>query len=768
MLIGVNDCVRILATASMMLAAAPALAKDEPAAPAQTSTGQPGAPSDGEIVVTAQRRSESVLSVPLAISAVGGAALATKGITNSVALSQVVPNLQVSTNFGTAQPNFSMRGISVANEYNSNQVSPVGVYMDDVYLAARASHGMGLFDLDRAEVLRGPQGTLFGRNTTGGAINFITKGPKLEGSNGYADVGYGNFNTFTAQGAVETTFDDQQLGVRAAINYVKGDGQIKNIHPGSPDLDSQDTLQGRLSLRYRPTGSGLDIKIRAYAGRDQPTGSAIFGDASARKGLDFFTVNMGNVGHFRTSAWGLMANIAYEIHPGLTVTSITSYDGGRLNMGAQSDGTPEDGAYAAANGYPGLYINWHSKFRQFTEETRINYETGKLKLVGGVFYGWDRTVTDNDFNIGVVPVSATTFLTPGGFFQHYQQNRFSLATFLQGDYEIAPRLTLTLGLRETWDKSHYGDGYAYLYAGGIQGGTPETPLATTVPCYNAAGCAYDPNARFGLHGSNSALTGRAALSYKFDEGLLAYASYNRGYRSGAFNGGAYTSQTGINYVAPERVNAYELGLKGHVFSRAVTFSTAGFYYDYTNQQLQNTLPGPVAVLVNAPKSEIYGAELEASWRVIPTLAFNGSLGVLHAKYKELTLQGVNLAGQDLPFAPHFTAQAGMDWTLFRGAGDEVTFSPNLAYTGHVYFTPFNLLNASAANQNSELQQAGYAKVNAQLVWKHGRYQLRGWVNNAFNAKVYAYGLDLRGAGFPYNYLVPSTPRTYGVSARVTF
>jgi outer membrane receptor protein involved in Fe transport len=141
-----------------------------------------------------------VLSVPLAISAVGGAALATKGVTNSATLSQVVPNLQVSTNFGAAQPNFSMRGISVANEYNSNQVSPVGVYMDDVYLAARASHGMGLFDLDRAEVLRGPQGTLFGRNTTGGAINFITKGPKLEGSNGYADVGYGNFNTFTAQG----------------------------------------------------------------------------------------------------------------------------------------------------------------------------------------------------------------------------------------------------------------------------------------------------------------------------------------------------------------------------------------------------------------------------------------------------------------------------------------------------------------------------------------------------------------------------------------
>jgi iron complex outermembrane recepter protein len=743
----------------------PALADTAPA----TAAAAPAEPSTGEILVTAQRRSQSVLSVPLAISALGGNTLATKGVTTSLGLAEAVPNLQVSTNFGTAQPNFSMRGVSVGNEYNSNQVSPVGVYIDDVYLAARASHGMGLFDLDRVEVLRGPQGTLFGRNTTGGAINFITRQPKLDGgTNGYADIGYGNFNTFTGQGAIETTTDDGQLGIRAAVNYVKGDGEFKNIHPGSLDPNSQDTLQGRVALRFRPTGSGLDIKIRAYAGRDNPTSSAVYGPASARQGLDFFTVNEGNIGHFRTSAWGVMANVSYEIQPGLTLTSITSYDGGRLDMQSQSDGTPEDGDYAATNFYPGLNIHWYSKFRQFTEETRINYESGKLKLVGGVFYGWDSTNTDNDFNIGVVPISATTYLTPGGFFQHYIQNRYSLATFLQGDYEIAPRLTLTLGARETWDKSHYDDGYAYLYSGGILGGTPETPLATTVPCYNAAGCAYDPNARYALHGNNSALTGRVALSYKFDDGLLAYASYNRGYRSGAFNGGAYTSQAGINYVAPERVNAYEVGLKGHALGRAITFSTAAFYYDYTNQQLQNTLPGPVAILVNAPKSEIYGAEAEATWHAASTLSFNGSVGVLHAQYKELTLQGVNLSGQDLPFAPHFTGQIGMDWALYRHGADEVTLSPNLAYTGHVFFTPFNLLNATSAQDNAELQQNGYAKVNAQLAWKHGPYQVRAWVQNAFNAKVLAYGLDLRGAGFPYNYLVPANPRTFGVSARMNF
>ncbi len=127
--------------------------------------------------MTAQRRAQSILTVPIAISAIGGDALVTKGITNSANLAVAVPNLQVSSPYGQTQPNFSLRGISVANEYNSNQASPIGVYIDDVYLASRTAHGMGLFDLDRVEVLRGPQGTLFGRNTTGGAINFITKGP---------------------------------------------------------------------------------------------------------------------------------------------------------------------------------------------------------------------------------------------------------------------------------------------------------------------------------------------------------------------------------------------------------------------------------------------------------------------------------------------------------------------------------------------------------------------------------------------------------------
>jgi iron complex outermembrane receptor protein len=728
-----------------------AMAQDMNAAPqAKTPESDPT-----DIIVTAQRRSQSLLDVPLAISALGGDALDKKGITNSANLATAVPNLQVSSPYGNTQPNFSLRGISVANEYNSNQASPVGVYIDDVYIAARTSHGMGLFDLDRVEVLRGPQGTLFGRNTTGGAINFITKAPKLAGSEGYVEAGYGTFDTFKAQGAIETTMVEDQLGVRVSANYEKGDGQIRNVAPGGRDANSVDTLQGRVSLRAKPGNGAVDIKVRAYAGRDRGTQAGIHGlTGPDTPGQGFFEVNENRIGDSRTDAWGIAGNIAIELSPQVTLTSITSYDGGRQNLQQAADGSPLDV----------LDINWRSNFRQFSEEARINYESDALKLVGGVFYGWDRTITNNRFNIG----SALGPGVNGGFFQHYRQSRRSYAAFLQGDYDLTDRLVLTLGARYTWDKAKYADGFAYLFAGDVGG--PDLPIASTVPCAGVAGtCAYDPAARYAIDGSNKALTGRAALSYTFDGGALVYASYSRGYRSGAFNGGGYTSSVGITYIDPERVNAYELGVKGRFLDNKLTLSAAGFYYDYSNQQVQDTRPGPVSFLVNAPKSQVYGGEVEATLRAFPGFVINTSGGYLHATYKDLTLQGTDLSGNALPFAPRWTATAGFDWTVFDSGNDTLTFSPTVSYFSRQFFSPFNDTDAVGTGQvNAELQQKAYAKVNATLAWEHGPVEFRAWINNALNRKVYSYGLDLRGAGFPYNFLVPSTPRTYGVTARFSF
>lgn len=713
------------------------------------------APADiQEIVVTAQRRAQSILDVPLAITAIDESTLAKNGISNSAQLATAVPNLQISSPYGNTQPNFSLRGISVANEYNSNQASPIGVYIDDVYIAPRTSQGMGLFDLDRVEVLRGPQGTLFGRNTTGGAIDFITRGPALDGDNGYAEVGYGNFNTFTSQGAVEDTLIQGQLGVRVAGNWVHGGGQIDNVYPGGPNPDSQDSRQGRISLRYKPGDGDLDIKIRAYAGRDNPTQAAVQGFLPARAGLSFFQVDENRIGENQTSASGVAANVSYAFTRALSATSITSFDIGRQDLQQAADGSPLDI----------LDIDWQSHYRQYSEEARFNYEGDPLNLVGGVYYGWDQTVTDNTFDIG----SALAPGVNGGFFQHYRQQRHSSAVFLQGDYKLTNQWVFTLGARYTEDRARYDDGYANLFAGNVGG--PQTPLASTVPCAGLPGtCAYDPAARYVVNGSNDAPTGRAALSYTFDNGLLTYASYNRGYRSGAFNGGGYTSSSGITYIKPETVNAYEIGGKGRFLDHSLTASGAIFYYDYDNQQLQDTRPGPVAFLVNAPKSQIYGAEAESTYRVIPTLTLRASFGYLHATYKELTLQGTNLQGNQLPFAPTWTGQLGFDWNMVNFGGGELSLSPTANVVSHQYFSPFNSINAAGTGQeNSELEQGGYSKVNASLNWTRDHILVRAWVDNLFDREVYSYGLDLRGAGFPFNFLVPSTPRTFGISGRYSF
>lgn len=704
--------------------------------------------------MTAQRRSQSLLQVPLAISALTGDALAQKGITNSADLATAVPNFQVSSPYGNTMPNFSLRGISVSNEYNANQASPIGVYIDDVYIAARTSHGMGLFDLDRVEVLRGPQGTLFGRNTTGGAINFITRQPILSDNSGYAEAGYGNFNDVRAQAALETTLVQDELGVRVAANYERSDGQFRNVYPGGRDGNAIDTLQGRASLRFRPGNGPLDIKIRGYFGRDLGPQAAIHGVPSARQGLGFFETDENRLGENRTRSWGVAANLAYEISPQVKLTSITSYDGGKQDLTQATDGSPLDL----------LDVEFKSKTRQFSEELRVNYDGDRLHAVGGAFYGWDRIISDNSFFIDSVIAPGVD----GGFMQHYQQERRSYAAYAQGDLTLAKRFVLTLGARYTADRARYEDGYAYLFQGNI--GQPPVPIASTVPCATAPGtCAYDSTARFGVAGRSNALTGRAALSYTLDGGTLIYASYNRGYRSGAFNGGGYTSSAGITYVPPEEVNAYEAGLKGRFFDRKLTLSAAAFYYDYRNQQVQESRPGPVSVLVSAPKSQVYGAEAEASFKPLPSLTLNAAFGYDHATYQNLTLQATNLAGNSLPFAPRWTGQAGFEWRLVTAGRDSLTFLPLVTYSSRSYFSPFNSTNVIGGTQiNSELQQGPYAKVNAALSWVHDSVIIRAWANNLLQAKTYSYGLDTRGAGLPFNLLIPTAPRTYGMSARASF
>ena len=199
----------------------------------------------------------------------------------------------------------------------------------------------------------------------------------------------------------------------------------------------------------------------AYAGRDRGTQAAVHGFAPFRTGLGFFETNENRMGQNRTDAWGVSANIKYELSDALTFTSITSRDGGKQDLQQAADGSPVDI----------LDITWLSKYDQFSEEARFNYASDRVDLVGGLFHGWDKVITDNRFNIGSMIAAGVD----GGFFQHYDQLRKSTALFGQADVKLTPQLTLTLGARYTWDRSEYRDGYAYLFMAGV--GQPMVPLA---------------------------------------------------------------------------------------------------------------------------------------------------------------------------------------------------------------------------------------------------------------------------------------------------
>jgi len=734
-------CISVL----YLAAAGRALAQQE-----STDSSTTAATGIGEIVVTAQRRAQSILDVPLAITAIDSSTLEKNGISNSAQLATAVPNLQISSPYGNTQPNFSLRGISVANEYNSNQASPIGVYIDDVYIAPRTSQGMGLFDLDRVEVLRGPQGTLFGRNTTGGAINFITRGPALDGANGYAELGYGNFNTFTAQGAVEETLIQGQLGIRVAGNWVHGGGQIENVYPGGPNPNSQDSRQGRISLRYKPGDGDLDIKIRAYAGRDNPTQAAVQGLLPARAGLSFFQVDENRIGENQTSASGVAANVSYTFTSAFSVTSITSFDIGRQDLQQAADGSPLDI----------LDIDWQSHYRQYSEEARFNYGGERLNLVGGLYYGWDQTTTDNTFNIGSVLAPGVN----GGFFQNYRQRRHSSAVFLQGDFKITNQLIFTLGARYTEDRARYDDGYATLFAGNVGG--PRTALASTVPCPGVPGtCAYNPAARYVVNGSNDAPTGRAALSYTFDNGLLTYASYNRGYRSGAFNGGGYTSSSGITYIQPETVNAYEIGGKGRFLDRALTASAAIFYYDYKNVQVSRFVNGSPQVY-NGGKATLYGLDSDATLRVTEALTVSAGIELEHSEFKDFpnadfflscpvaypTVCSLSANGKQLPQAPSASGTVNIDYRVPLMQG-ELHLNLNEVANSGFYFAP-----------NNEYRQSAYGLLSASIGWSRGFYTVNLWGKNLTN---YIYPLSVNQAPTAVA-AAYAAPRAFGITMGAKF
>jgi iron complex outermembrane recepter protein len=849
-----------LASTSLIgLMALPAQAQD---APAEEDEG-----GLTEIVVTAQKREQNLQDVPAAISAFSADDLVQRGVSETSDLMGSLPNLQVTSAYGDTQPNFSLRGISVANEFSASTASPVGVYVDEVYQSFRAAHGQQLYDLERVEVLRGPQGTLYGRNTTGGAINFITRRPDLEGTSGYLTLGYGNYSTIKAEGALELTLAEDRVGLRAAFTRSKGDGYTFNPTLNK-DFATTDSYAGRLTFRIKPSET-LDITMKGYFAKNDPlqdipygigylagrTNAGGYSRFAPRPELGGRTLRQNEVqadtsGEYYTASRGASLNITAELSDAITLTSITGYDEGDYRLSPfDCDGSPIDICA----------IRYNSQSENFNQDLRLTYDGDRLKLIGGFYYGKDTIDTQNqpDFfgflrpllgsfgvpggfnnipigvgnslrtvpafavNPALTPASpgfcAPIVINPAGFFdarslaafqydvattntaggtaaqaactaagaapfgpiladQEFTISRPSTALYGEAVYDITDALSITVGLRYTWDKVKYSNARTLLYDLAGTG-----VIASLVP-YSFP---YNPNLpRVNQKRSTGEFTGRVVLDYKFSDDILGYASYSRGYRAGTFNGLAYQDTSQVYFLEPEKVNAYEAGLKSRFLDNRVQLNLAGFYYDYSNQQIAQII-GATSFL-RAANGRVFGMEAELAAQIADPLRFDASFGYLNTKYKGNSIDPtdpssltLNINGNRFPNAPKVTFSAGFDLTAFETDRSKLIIRGDTQYMGKYFFDPFgdygqNPCNAPRtgtlvlqATPEIACGNPGYWLFNARATYTlDDKYSLSVWGKNITNKFYYVYGLNLNA--FYQDYFARGAPRTYGLEFTARF
>ena len=717
------------------MAAAPAFAQQAPQAETEGAIA-------GEIVVTAAKRSENLQSVPISISAIGGDALAKSRITNVDSLVTKVANLQISSTVGDNTPIFALRGVSMS-DFSLNQSSPVATYYDEVYKGNFAFLGVSMYDLERVEVLRGPQGTLYGKNTTGGAVNLISRDAKLGEVNGYLTAGYGNYNRVDVNGAVNVPLGEK-AALRVAGTFARADGWFKNVVPGMPDLASTREWALRGTLKAEPA-EGVKLTLRASHSFQNPQNYGIYAQPEAvnRPGLSQFEIasNVPDRRRAKTTSVAFTANI--DVSDTLAITSITSYDKGTLFFKEDTDGIA--GRV--------LEVPYFDRASQFAQDLRLTSDTGgPFDFILGAYFNREKVFnettlevvgdSDNDGN-GVINAADCAAGLPVAckVRNQFDQIKKSYALYTDLKYKISDAVTLRGGLRFTHDTGEQTGFKADAL------GFDDVFVANLIPLSN-----------LGFKQDN--LSGKIGLDYKLASGDLLYASVSRGYRAPSFNAQAFFDPSELGVAKAEEVTAYEVGAKTQFWDRRITLNMAGFYYNYKNQQFINVNPANAAQqLLNIPKSTLYGAEAELTVRASDRFTFNAGLGLLHTKINSGTVSGVNVSGNRLSNAPSLTFNASFDATLVKGSFGAISFHPEVSYQSSQFFENINI---------PRLRQQSYALFGGHLDWTsdNGMFNASLWARNLGNKFYFTSRIDLTGFGLDYNHV--GNPRMYGITAGVKF
>ena len=722
---------------------------------AAASSSMPALAQLEEVVVTATRRAQSVQDVPSAITTISGEAIAEMGFDDVGDLAGHVPNLGSVQPYGEGgSPFFVMRGVGTT-DYTFTQSSPIALYVNDSIRALPVLEIGHMYDIERVEVLRGPQGSLYGKNATGGAVNIITRKPGFE-QEGDVTFGYGNFNRVVARGAFQTGLVDDVLAARIAISHVSDDGLIENQLPGQKNDLATDFLTGRLSLLYTPT-ENFEAVLRLHTYDNDTIPYSVFSDVIfpevtggvTREGLGFQESRSQRTDRtWESSNSGINLNVNWDISETLSLVAVASYDEAELDYGADDDGL--ELALDESN----LYAR---NIEQTVLEARlVSNNDGPFNWIAGAQYTADEmdnsTIiwTLDDIALGYVDLLSSVLGTPptGGrgfhFGNFFSQERDGWAAYIRGEYELSPTVSLRAGYRYSNDDVSVSDYDAFFGETTAEG---ERTLGVPLFTGESQSESFD-NSSFEF-----------GVDWQASENLLAYLSFTQGYRSGAINGQAFGSGAEITAAEPEEVDSFEAGLKAELLDSKLIVNTTVFRYEYKNQQFVIAEDGGFLFpLRNAPESEINGAEVELQYQATSDLKLSASLGLLDSEYVELEILGQSAAGNQLIGAPEVTSNLAIDWRIMDTGLGEVNLSAMGIYQSKVYFEPF---------EDDLLAQDSYWVVNTRLSLDAENYSASIWARNLFDEEYFIYGLDLTST-YGANYLQRGAPQTYGVEFTYRF
>jgi iron complex outermembrane receptor protein len=715
------------------------------------------------VVVTAEKREENIQQVPLSITPVSGEKVRDLDIRASNDVARAVPNMSAATTEGRSRPRWFIRGIG-NNDTSANAVSPIGVYFDEVYENFALAQAFPLFDLERVEVLRGPQGTLWGKNTTGGAISFISKKPSFD-FDGYGQVTAGNYGELGLQGAGGGPIVTDRVAARASFFYESRSGYVQNVLTNKTQGDLRDAA-GRFQLLVIPVDqleANFSVHFRHNDGQSQafylvdskgnPT--AIPGMNGFKEGSRFYTAENGGPDIDVDDQKGGLANLKWE--PGrVAITSISAYEDSSRTTNGDADYGPLDESRA--------YAYAHAK--QFTEEVRVApVKVDRLSWVLGAHYFQEALTSDSvSASLPAIPqpVGYGTFYSDTLFYQHTH----SYAAFANAAYDFFSWFRLAAGARFTSDSKD-------INLGAVNSGARGKAVWNNVGNWWNRGSvqsALTPVAAQVDSRTWNAPTFDISPSFNISKDLTAYFHYGHGFRGGTFNGGV-TVQSNVSVVNPETVDSYEIGVKGRLFDDRLAGSISAFHYDYQNIQVlvngQLSVNGSTTVatvLQNAGTATGNGAEIELDALPIDRLRIHGGFGFLNATYGGFEAvnagQTVNASGNQLVRAPHFTGLVDVEYRVPLPASTSIGIGTDWEYTSHQFFNAVD-------QQTTNLQQGDYVIGNARVAFytARDRWEVQGWMHNITDTEYKILGIQ----GAPgYNAIMYGAPRTYGATLTARF